>query len=263
MALTIPSLKIGLSGGSSLAAQIAALFANGEQGAWYDPSDFSTMFQDSAGTTPVTAVGQPVGRILDKSGRGNHALQVTAAARPVLRQDGTGRYYLDFDGVDDSLATASIDFTATNKMTVCAGAFITTSALGMITELSNTSANLGCFYLAANIAANADGFNSKGGTASLAQAAALAAPRLRVLTGLGDISGDSSILRINGAQAAANVSDQGAGNFGNWPLYVGARAGTSLFYTGRVYGMIVRGVASNPAQIASIETYMNSKTGAY
>src|SRR5574343_719838 len=48
-------------------AVIEALFAAGEQGAWYDPSDFSTMFQDSAGTTPVTAVEHPVGKILDKS----------------------------------------------------------------------------------------------------------------------------------------------------------------------------------------------------
>jgi hypothetical protein len=63
----------------------AALFSNGEQGAWYDPSDFSTMFQDSAGTTPVTAVEQPVGLIRDKSGRGNHASQSTSAARPTLR----------------------------------------------------------------------------------------------------------------------------------------------------------------------------------
>ena len=45
----------------------SALFSSGEQGAWYDPSDFSTMFQDSAGTTPVTAVEQPVGLLLDKS----------------------------------------------------------------------------------------------------------------------------------------------------------------------------------------------------
>lgn len=45
----------------------AQLFANGEIGAWYDPSDFSTMFTDSTGTTPVTAVGQAVGLILDKS----------------------------------------------------------------------------------------------------------------------------------------------------------------------------------------------------
>lgn len=44
-----------------------SLFALGEQGAWYDPSDLSTMFQDSAGTLPVTADGQPVGLILDKS----------------------------------------------------------------------------------------------------------------------------------------------------------------------------------------------------
>lgn len=34
---------------------------------WYDPSDLSTLFQDSAGTTPVTAVNGPVGLILDKS----------------------------------------------------------------------------------------------------------------------------------------------------------------------------------------------------
>jgi len=48
-------------------AVITALFASGEQGAWYDPSDLSTMFQNRAGTTPVTADGQTVGLILDKS----------------------------------------------------------------------------------------------------------------------------------------------------------------------------------------------------
>lgn len=42
------------------------LFASGEQGAWYDPSDLSSLYQDSAGTLPVTALGQPVGLMLDK-----------------------------------------------------------------------------------------------------------------------------------------------------------------------------------------------------
>jgi hypothetical protein len=45
----------------------AALFADGAKGVWYAPDDFSTLFQDSAGTTPVTAVEQPVGLMLDKS----------------------------------------------------------------------------------------------------------------------------------------------------------------------------------------------------
>lgn len=54
-------------GYGSLAGQIMALFASGEEGAWYDPSDLSTLYQDAAGTIPVTAVGQAVGRMLDKS----------------------------------------------------------------------------------------------------------------------------------------------------------------------------------------------------
>ena len=61
------------------------LFTNGEQGFFYDPNDLSTMFQDASGAIPVTAVGQPVGLIRDKSGRGNHARQTTSAARPILR----------------------------------------------------------------------------------------------------------------------------------------------------------------------------------
>ena len=44
-----------------------SLFRASEHGIVADPSDLSTLFQDSAGTTPVTADGQPVGLILDKS----------------------------------------------------------------------------------------------------------------------------------------------------------------------------------------------------
>lgn len=44
-----------------------SLFRGGEQGFFYDPSDLSTLFQDWAGTTPVTAVGQSAGLMLDKS----------------------------------------------------------------------------------------------------------------------------------------------------------------------------------------------------
>lgn len=45
---------------------IKSLFANGEQGFAYDPNNLTTMFQDAAGTIPVTAAGQAVGLMLDK-----------------------------------------------------------------------------------------------------------------------------------------------------------------------------------------------------
>ena len=76
------------------------LFREGQQGAWYDPSDLSTLFQDSAGTIPVTTDGDPVGLMLDKSGNDNHASQSTPAAKPTYRTDGT-LHWLEFDGVDD------------------------------------------------------------------------------------------------------------------------------------------------------------------
>jgi hypothetical protein len=89
--------------------EILKLFANGEQGFFYDPNDLSTMYQDAARTIPVTAAGQPVGLMKDKSGRNNHAFQTTSASRPILRQNAeTGANYLEFDGVDDNLMLGPI-----------------------------------------------------------------------------------------------------------------------------------------------------------
>lgn len=95
----------GIGGGGTPIWTPASLFENGEQGAlYYFTDDFAGLYQDAAGTIPVTAVEQPVGRILDKSGRGNHATQAAAAARPVLKETGTVRR-INFDGVDDKLTT--------------------------------------------------------------------------------------------------------------------------------------------------------------
>jgi len=95
--MRLPRLGAMRSGGFSP----ASLFAGGIAGAWYGPSDLSTLFQDSAGTTPVTTAGQPVGLMLDKSGRANHATQATAARRPTYQ---TGPARATIDGVDDRLS---------------------------------------------------------------------------------------------------------------------------------------------------------------
>ena len=44
-----------------------SLFASGEDGAYFDAATIATLLQDAAGTTPVTAVGQPIGLLLDQS----------------------------------------------------------------------------------------------------------------------------------------------------------------------------------------------------
>jgi hypothetical protein len=81
-----------------------SLFSS-DTGGWWDPSDMSTLYQNSAGTTPVTAADQSVGRIDDKSGNGNHLLQATDTNRPIIRNSGA-LWWLEFDGVDDGLGAA-------------------------------------------------------------------------------------------------------------------------------------------------------------
>lgn len=267
--MSLVNIPVARGRPKTLAQQVAALFSAGEQGAWYDPSDFSTMFQDAAGSIPVTAVGQAVGRILDKSGRGNHATQTTSTKRPVLQQDANGKYYLLFDGIDDALQTASIDFTGTDKVTVWAGVRkLSDLAAGVLLELSATTVlNKQSFDIRAPSAISTANyfFRSVGSsvTASDVIATGYAAPITNLLTMIGEISTDVAIIRVNGAQVASSATDQGTGNYGNYPLYVGSRGGTTLPFNGRLYSLIVRGAQSTATQITNTETYVNSKTGAY
>lgn len=58
---------IQIGGQQNLTQLIKSLFSNNEVGFAYDPNDLTTLYQDAAGTTPVTGAGQPVGLVLDKS----------------------------------------------------------------------------------------------------------------------------------------------------------------------------------------------------
>lgn len=97
-----------------------AIFRDANQGAWFDPSDISTLFQDVAATVPVSADGHPVAVMRDKSGHGNDAVQTNAARRPTWRSDGT-LAWLEFDGVDDRMLCSPIVFETSDTLNCCAG----------------------------------------------------------------------------------------------------------------------------------------------
>lgn len=88
---------------------------------WLDAADASTLFQDSALTTPAVADAAPVGGWKDKSGGGFNALQATAGFRPLLKKAvQNGRDVLRFDGVDDFLATLTLGLSQPNTIYVVA-----------------------------------------------------------------------------------------------------------------------------------------------
>ena len=412
------------------------VFNNSPQGVWYDPSDTTTLFQDSAGTIPVTASGQPVGRMLDKSGRGNHATQPTAASRPIYRRkdsrgvvnlltwseafdnaawtkgtestaipnttlapdgsmtgdtyqntgnnrefsqtyltptpeggtftasisikpgtltkfgykirrgdtsDGitvndiqissgtpepngfyrhklthtfsgsttgdnvvvlfgasfgatgnmvihgaqlnlgptalpyqrndatlggvatgasTDLHWLETDGVDDGMVTGNIDFTGTDKVSVFAGVRKLSSTNGVIAELSvNSGSNSGAILLSSPGVANQDFlFRTRGTAQSDIFDGTTTPPFLAVVTGGGDISAPIATLRRNGAIVATSTSSQGSGNYGNYPLYLFRRGGSSLPFNGWFYGMAITGRLTTDAEIAATERFLAAKS---
>ena len=256
--------------GDSFSTTIRNLFANGEQGFFYDPNDLSTMFQDAAGTVPVTGAGQPVGLILDKSGRGNHASQTASASRPILRQNAvTGAYYLEFDGSDDFLQTNNIDFASTDKMSLFAGVQkLSDVGAHMIAEFSaNINLNGGAFHLVAGTDYGSAGYSSLGvgssgvGIGKAARNYTYTAPDSAVLSVKHDISGSSSSMRRNGVVGVIGTESKGARNFGNYPLYIGRRGGTTLPYNGHIYGLIGVGRLSTESETAAIEKELAKRAG--
>lgn len=174
--------------------------------------------------------------------------------------------YLSFNGVNQWLQTNSIDFTYGDKMFVCAGVRkLSDAGNGTLIELSSIAdVNNSTFFLRAPSGGLSNyQWLSKGTALTTATPSSLVAPITNVLSGIGDISGDSAVLRVNGTQAEISTADQGTGNYGNYPLYIGARAGNSLWFNGRLYGLVVAGKAASANEIASTEAWLNQKTGAY
>jgi len=113
-------MSMGFGFGLSLsamqsAATPAGLFANGEQGIWLMPSDMAAQFQDSLGTTPVTAFGQPVGLSLDHSKAMmpgpeliSGSWMLTTAGTATATESPAGTLNLTGDGTNAAIADMSI-----------------------------------------------------------------------------------------------------------------------------------------------------------
>lgn len=269
----IRSPKTFAMGGSlkTLTQLVKSLFANGEQGFFYDPNDLSTMYQDDAGTVPVTGVGQLVWHILDKSGNNNHAFATSSATRPILRKNAvTGANYLEFDGSDDFLMTNNIDFTATDKVSLFAGVQVAGSADAILLEFSrDANAYNRSFYLTAPEFNNAFGigyYSISYGKKDMnllqtAYSSQGTYPDNAVLTVTHDISGSLSTIRRNGVKGVDGTADKGTGNFGNYPLYIGRRGGTSLPFNGHIYGLIGIGRLTTDSETIALEKAIAKNVG--
>jgi hypothetical protein len=223
------------------------LFAGGQTGGWWDPSDLTSMFQDSAGTTPVTAAGQPVGRINDKSGNGNNLLQTTAGARPVLQID-TGHNYLACDGVTQwigAIFTLAQPLTRVNALRIIA--YITNAR--MIDGGSDGSVTFFMFGTAPNVSLYAgNGIDPQDATHFTVGSDHVG---IELYTNVGSTS---SLQIDNNAAVAGNPGPAAAG--GNSVAGAGGVIGNIRFYGGIAIGRLL-----TTPEINNCRTFFGAKAG--
>jgi hypothetical protein len=189
------------------------------------------------------------------------SIDITEAGAPTC-------HYLQFDGVDDWLSTAAIDFSGTDKMSVFAGVRkLSDAAQGTLVELTNNSTNAGAFSLLVG-----------NNTSTRRVAWSIASPQ--DLLGTADQAGVVSLipsanLDRSGANAAASITPRingltptssevidgnATGNFANAILYLGRRGGTTLPFNGLLFGLVARGVLSSTAEIRQAEKLLARRT---
>jgi len=176
----------------------------------------------------------------------------------------TAPYGLQQDGTDDGMLTSSIDMSASDKLLVCMGAQCLASASSAIFVESsvNVGANAGTFYISMPESANNIGHRVRGSLAGgTGTVAGYTAPYRQVMTLIGDIAGDVNTLRANGVQIGTSAVDEGTGNLGNYPLYFGRRAGTSLPFNGLDFGGVIVNKTLTATQITACEKWVALRTG--
>lgn len=209
---------------------------------WYDPSDITTLFQDSAGTVPVTASGDPVGRMNDKSGNDNHLTQATASARPIYTVAGAVKYLL-FDGIDDVLVNPAAVF-ATQPNALWIGLEPLALSGNVFDGLAGRQALFGNLSFFSGAGTPSAGFTLNIGT--------------QAVVGV-QVDGASSYAREDGVNAAVMAASPGTS--GLTGLNLGCFTPSSNHFNMKAHGFIVVDRLLTAGEMASLDTWMAAKQG--
>lgn len=215
-------------------------------------ADPATLYTD-AGTTLVSADGQAVQQVNDKSGNARNLSQATSTKRP-LYHTGSGKPYLDFDGVDDFMASASYaPQDASGQHWYAISAYIANSAttpqmLALLNDGSSaisraacTSGNSQCVATSSGGTDNPDSGPAITSATPFVMIAAITSTTVEVF--LNNVSDGATTLTITPS-----------GNSGI--LYLASNVGALWFAGMRLYGLVQGSGTLSSTDRANLQAYM-------
>ncbi len=223
-----------------------------------DANSLSSMFQASAGTTPVTAAGQQVCRWTDLSGTGNHALQPTTASCPTYGTDAVGGF-LNFT-LNGFFTTSP---TLSPAATVLVVAQSNTSTWNTWGWLASARGPNGFIVHPARGSTSVDFYpvNSGGSYTYVGSLASptLTGPTLYKMT----MSGSNPVIGsygVNGSSTSYSASGV-VRTAGSVLVTLGADGNLGRPGNGRYREVLIYNRALSPAELTQVETYLRAKWG--
>lgn len=211
-------------------------------------ADPTTLYTD-AGTTLVSADGQLIQQWNDKSGNTKNASQATAGQRP-LYKTGSGAPYIQFDGVDDQMDTASVvqtDGSGQHWLAVAVYLDTTSGNQGFATITGNVSQH----WIGGGTSAIRSYDNAASSTDDLGPTVAATTPFVYIATVTSTAAEVFADNVSNGATALAGTRASSAGVFS-----VGGGLG---FIQGRVYAVIQGKGLLSVADRLQLQDYLTAK----
>jgi hypothetical protein len=227
----------------------------------YNIQDLSTLYQDAAGTIPVTAAGQPVGKVLDISGNGNHATQPITAARPTLVQI-NGLYALSFDGIDDYLNIPYLGLYAGGACSIVAAidSQNQTTNAALISERNSTVATQQ--YIPSRRVAS-DGIDAliinDAGTTVKDTNGTTSGLRTKTVRSIIDNGQNINIYKEGVLSGYDNYTRSGSLTLNNTTIGASISTTNSMFMKMNLFGLIVVKSALNDTQRQQCEKYLGRK----
>ena len=173
--------------------------------------------------------------------------------------------YLLFDGVDDGMQTAPIDFSGVTAMLIMAAVRkLSDAGRGIVTELGANgyglpgSINIEQAWFSANWASSYSGAT---GSATVTEPG-IGAPASAVVGSYANQIAPSIQLRYQGKARSTSTTAVGSGGFLNAPLYIGRRGGSSSPANMRLYGLLLRGPSAD-YQVNAVGKLLNDKARIY
>lgn len=243
---------------------------------WYDFSDLATLFTDTGGTTPVTADGDLIALVNDKSGNGHHLSQGTSGNRPAYDLT-SGVHSAQFDGVNDYLSrSASPPPMVGSGLSISAFAAVlpnnadpqdTATILGEFSNASNTPLYCPLSPIGSGATDKGIQFFNRTDAGSLTLTSVLGATKT-VFDGVPHVVGLTDTLSattqyIDGvAYNAATGYTGGARTLQNITLGGFNRTTVSTTYTGKIQQIVVVTGIIGSTDRDSLTTWLAAKNGA-